>query len=120
MANILIIDDDAMVSELLAIYISRSGHKSYSASSYEEAEAIFSNGGIDAVFCDYKLPECSGLQMYSMFKDLRAKEDLRFALITGAVMGQEEKKFIDTEGINYIVKPFSEQDIKKLLSDFSL
>lgn len=120
MSNILIIDDDEMVRELLAIFINRAGHQSSSATSAEDAEAIYKHGDFDAVFCDYKLPECSGLQMYSNLQNFSDKKRLSFALITGAVIDQAEHEFMENEGIRYVIKPFCEQDIQKLLADFSL
>jgi len=120
MAKILIIDDDEMVSELLAIFLSRLGHHPVTSTSYTEAEKIFRSGGIDAVFCDYKMPECSGMEAYNNLKQMHPDSRLPFALITGTVLDQSVARFMQDENIAYVMKPFTPDDIKRLVELLSI
>ncbi|MCE5311905.1 MAG: response regulator [Nitrospiraceae bacterium] len=120
MAKILIIDDEEMVSELLTIFLSRLGHNAVSAISYSEAEEIYRKEKFDAVFCDYKMPECSGMDAYINLKSLSPGNRLRFALVTGTVVDQSLMKFMKNENIAYLMKPFTGDDIKRLVELLSL
>jgi two-component system NtrC family response regulator len=69
MARVLIVDDDAAFRESLAETLDSLGHEPLGAPSGRRALALLFEGGIDAVFLDFRLPDLSGLDV---LRDLRA------------------------------------------------
>lgn len=63
MANILIIDDDPVISKLLSKMIGRNGHRAVCQATLQSGVAEASSGLYDIVFLDVHLPDGNGLEI---------------------------------------------------------
>ncbi|MEO0248674.1 MAG: sigma-54 dependent transcriptional regulator, partial [candidate division WOR-3 bacterium] len=63
MAHVLIIDDDALVSETIANVVQRMGHRATTASNLQDGLAKTISDAIDVVFLDVRLPDGNGLDV---------------------------------------------------------
>ena len=78
--TILIIEDDVAVLDLLVDFLNRSGFKTKSASSAEEANEILKSEAINLVIADIKLPGTNGIEFT---KTINKNYDLDIILMTG-------------------------------------
>ncbi|MCW9023111.1 MAG: sigma-54 dependent transcriptional regulator [Gammaproteobacteria bacterium] len=63
MANILIIEDDKVFSELLVMHLEEQDHNAYIAYSLEQAREIIHTKAIDAILLDNQLPDGLGIDL---------------------------------------------------------
>ena len=66
--KILVVEDDVVVLNLLVEFLIKSGFKTKSAKSAEEAEEILKNEEINIAITDIKLPGTDGLQFTNRIK----------------------------------------------------
>ena len=60
--KILVVEDDRMASELYHTFLTRSGFKTKTAESAEEAEKLLKNEEMNIILTDIKLPGIDGIQ----------------------------------------------------------
>jgi signal transduction histidine kinase len=79
--RVLIVDDDPVISELIAEYLAGDGHTAERAASGREGLEKFRGGGFDLVVTDRAMPEMSGDQMAAAAK--RIAPDVPVLMLTG-------------------------------------
>lgn len=84
---VLLVDDEALIREMLTQMLSRNGYRVVEASSPHEAEKAVRQETPDLIISDLKLEESDGLAMIAQLKTLRP--DVPVILLTGV--------FFDTE-----------------------
>lgn len=70
MADILIIEDDQVFGELLAMHLEDSGHRPALVPSIDEARALLESTQPDAVLLDQQLPDGFGVDL---LHDIKAR-----------------------------------------------
>lgn len=79
--RVLIVDDEAQIREVLAIYFSRQGYETLAASNTEETLRIVAESKVDVVILDIGLADEDGLKLLERIKkDFPA---LRVIMLTG-------------------------------------
>jgi DNA-binding NtrC family response regulator len=100
---ILVVDDDAEVREMLAVFLGQSGFRVTTAASGVEALQIFSRGRFPLVVSDLKMPAMDGMQLLTAIM-LR---DERTAVILITAHGSIEKavEAVKQGAYDFITKP---------------
>lgn len=109
MANILIIDDDKMICEALAGLIRPMGHDVGWALTLKEGINKASSKMFDVVFLDVRLPDGSGLDALTQFREAPSKPEV--IIITGEGDPDGAELSIKSGAWDYIEKPLSVQAI---------
>ncbi len=79
--KILLIEDDALMRDMITMVLSIQAHEVSGAATGEIACALFGAGGYDAVISDMYLPDTDG---FALFAELKTRQpDLRFLLLSG-------------------------------------
>jgi diguanylate cyclase (GGDEF)-like protein len=78
--KILVVEDDIVVSKVCVEFLNKSGFKTISAKSAEEAEEILKNEEINTVIADIKLPGVDGINFTN---DIKKKYNLDVIVMTG-------------------------------------
>ena len=81
MAHILIIDDDQMICETLSLRIMNLGHTAVSVSTLKDGFAQACSEPFDVIFLDVRLPDGSGLERLSKFRETPSTPEV--IIITG-------------------------------------
>lgn len=116
MADILIVDDDAVSRLLHAHIVGAMGHTVVQADSVAAAFDIVTGGGVDAVIADFRMPGATGLDLLDA---LDAQEGARppFALVTST----SEKQDLGDERVGrvdaYLTKPVSSIDLQRCVAE---
>lgn len=117
MKRILVIDDEAVIINVLRRMISRSGHSIASADSGFEGIRMFSENTYDLVLLDVLLPDMDGFQIARKMKNL--KSDQKIIMVTG-LYEESVSERLDSEGIDVagvISKPFTASHITSLIGE---
>jgi DNA-binding response OmpR family regulator len=106
--RVLIVDDEPMVRDVLARYLTRSGFIAESAGDGEAAIAAFDASMPDLVLLDLMLPRIDG---FSVFRSIRARAATPVIMLTAR--GQETERIAGLElgADDYVAKPFSPREV---------
>ena len=108
MHNILIADDNADITQVLAAYTTKEGYNPIIASDGEEALKLFDETSPSAVLLDVMMPKIDG---YEVCRKIREKSNVPIILVTARGEGFEKIMGLDIGADDYIVKPFSPSEV---------
>jgi DNA-binding NtrC family response regulator len=116
LGTILLVDDDATLLWLTAQMLTACGYSVFQAASGTEAWEFFSNhpGEIQLVLSDIMMPGMLGDRLVQKLREI--KPDLRFILMSGNTFSSLETEVLIEEGINFLQKPFSFDELKDIVS----
>ena len=109
MANILIVDDDRLVTDSLRQVVEHMGHTASVAASVADALRMFPDGGYDIVFCDVRMPDGSGLDILPRIRDASPAPEV--IIITGYGDPDGAELAIRKGAWDYVEKPLSVRDV---------
>jgi two-component system torCAD operon response regulator TorR len=106
-ARVLIVEDDAIVRDIVTGCLEADGFSTVSAADAGTAEALLAAGGFDLVLVDVQLPDGSG---FDLVERLRRQRDIAVIYMTG--MGSPDARVRGLEsGDDYIVKPVEVREL---------
>lgn len=102
-ANVLLVDDDAMVARAFARLLQRRGHQVSIAGTAEEATGLLAAQFFDVVVSDIMMPGGGGI---AMLRAVRAFDpDMPVILMTGAPTVESAMQAVDSGALKYLMKP---------------
>jgi DNA-binding response OmpR family regulator len=106
--RVLVVDDEPMVREVLARYLSRYGFTVDVAEDGERALSRFTETEPDLVLLDLMLPKVDG---YEVFRQLRERAGTPVIMLTAR--GEETDRIVGLElgADDYVTKPFSPREV---------
>lgn len=109
--TVLVAEDEEIVKQFLQGILKRVGYRVVTASDGEEAIALFHRykDSISLVISDVVMPKKNGREIYDVIRS--ARRDVRFVFISGYTADVILQKGIFNEGVDFITKPFSKNDI---------
>ncbi len=105
---VLVVDDEPMVREVLAQYLTHDGFEVVEAEDGDQAVAMLDERRPDLVLLDLMLPKRHGLEV---LRHARATSDVPVILLTA--LGDEKDRIAGLElgADDYVVKPFSPREV---------
>lgn len=116
MYSILLVEDEELELETLREYIDWQGLECapvYSARTGRRAMEIILEHKPDIVITDIQMPGMTGLELAEKIKELGGHQKIVF--LTGFDRYDYVKKAMDVEATDYILKPFTEESIGKVI-----
>jgi DNA-binding response OmpR family regulator len=114
MCNILVIDDEAMVLEMLRVALTQFGHSVATASRGEEGLQMFEEDPFDVIITDIRLPDIDGHRVAQ-----RVRESARPATPIIAISGTSW--LVDDEEFDTVIpKPFNIKTLLGTIHDLML
>lgn len=110
LATILIVEDDAIVRDIVARYLERNDFAAESVGDARNALARFDSRHFDLVIVDVNLPDVSG---FDLVEKLRARRDVAVIFMTGLGSPAARVRGLESGGDDYIVKPV---EVRELLA----
>lgn len=104
MKKILVIEDDAMIQELIVEFLNSEGYLVDSACDGLEGFKKFESENYDLVLLDVMMPNLDG---FSVCKMIRKKSDVPIIFLTALNEEYDQIKGFDLDCDDYITKPFS-------------
>jgi CheY-like chemotaxis protein len=112
--RVLVVDDDPLVADSIRRMLVFQGYRVETASSGDEALALFSQSGFDLTLLDYEMPKMKGDQLAAAIKNLVPNQPV--IMFTGygeAVQPADTRpKAVDA----VLGKPFDLQQLKQTLA----
>jgi DNA-binding response OmpR family regulator len=114
--KILLVEDDASVLEILAMYLTESGFDVLTAADGMEALDVFQHHHttIGVVLTDLGLPRLGGWEMFRQMKAIDPA--VRALLASGYVDPQLRKEAIDLGAVDFLQKPYKPAEVLERLS----
>ncbi len=107
-ATILVVDDEPNITQLLKLYLSRSGFQVETAASGEEALRKTRALRPDLIVLDLKLPDIDGLEVC---RRIRAESDIPLIMLTARDEDIDKIVGLEMGADDYITKPFNPREV---------
>jgi len=107
--NILIIDDEGLVTKSLKKLLTKEGYNAVVATSAIEAIEKFKNSEFDLIVSDIRMPEIDGIEAIQKLRQIQeesGKIPIPEILITGYASEESYNKALNLKVADYIFKPF--------------
>ena len=108
MPVILVVDDEAIVRDVVVRYLRRDGHTTLEAADGDDARRLIETGEPNLVVLDVMLPGTDGLELCRW---IRSRSDLPVIMLTAR--GEEADRVVGLElgADDYLTKPFSPREL---------
>lgn len=107
-ATILVVDDEPNITQLLKLYLSRSGFQVETAATGEEALRKTRALRPDLIVLDLKLPDIDGLEVC---RRVRAESDIPLIMLTARDEDIDKVVGLEMGADDYITKPFNPREV---------
>jgi DNA-binding response OmpR family regulator len=107
-ATVLIVDDEPIVREVVARYLTREGYRTLEAADGNAARGMIAHSDPDLVVLDVMLPGTDGLELCRW---IRSTSELPVIMLTAR--GEEADRIVGLElgADDYVTKPFSPREL---------
>jgi two-component system, chemotaxis family, chemotaxis protein CheY len=116
--KILVVDDSAIMRQLISAPIQEAGFDVVSAENGKDALVKMHGTKVDMVVTDLNMPEMDGIEL---IKNLRAKSEHKFTpivMITTEFQEAKKKEGREAGASAWIVKPFQSQNLLEVIHKF--
>ncbi|HUE96699.1 MAG TPA: sigma-54 dependent transcriptional regulator, partial [Longimicrobiaceae bacterium] len=110
MATILHVDDEPAIGLILQDTLERAGHRAIGAQGVPEALQILTQGEVDLIISDYRMPGLTGLEFISLLA--REGYDVPLIMLTGYASIEHAVASIKAGAVDYITKPIRPEQLK--------
>jgi len=113
--KILVIDDEETIVELLGMALPELGFEFVSASTGNQAIDIIKKDGkeFEWVILDMKLPDLDGDEVFE--KIIEEEPKIKVVISSGRIVDSKIKSIIKSENAIFMAKPYSFEELKKVL-----
>lgn len=113
--RILAIDDEAMILKFIQKYYKKLGYDVNIANSPQEGIGKVKEGSYDLVLLDFRMPGMNGEEMYDRIVEAKPELKDKIVMVTGDVMGEEVRAFLERTNVRYLLKPMDLKDLRRLV-----
>ncbi len=108
MPSVLVVDDEAIVRDVVVRYLRRDGYETHEAATGDEAREILEAESPELVVLDVMLPGTDGLELCRW---IRSRSELPVIMLTAR--GDETDRIVGLElgADDYVTKPFSPREL---------
>ena len=113
--RILVVDDEPLVTLLIAEALALEGHEVDTAKNGREALEKVSACAYDAILSDLRMPELDGVGLYRELDQRNPGLLRRIAFVSGTTQPVEYASFLEETGVPVLRKPFAIDDLQRLV-----
>ncbi len=117
MARVLVVDDDAVIRELLVVNLEMEGHEPVTAQDGAEALEAVAACPPDLLLLDVMMPAVSGWQVAEELKADPATAAIPIVLLTARAMEVDVRKGASLGVDRYVTKPFDPIDLMDVCTE---
>lgn len=114
--RILVIDDEQDVSELLRDILAGVGYQVSTVDNGRAALALLGKQAFDLILCDMRMPDVDGQGFYEALNETQPALCQRLIFITGDILNEVIKAFLEQVKRPVIEKPFIPDDIRDIVA----
>jgi DNA-binding response OmpR family regulator len=111
----LVIDDEPTLVDLLHTFLTQQGSSVDTAGSGNLGLQKLLKEDYDAIVCDLRMPGLSGEELFRNLEEVKPAAMARFLFVTGDMLTDETRRFLESSGAAYVMKPFYLKDVARRL-----
>lgn len=111
MSRVLVVEDEAAISELIALNLRHAGFEVVQAADGDAAQHEVDRVLPDLVLLDWMLPGASGLSLAKRWRGAQRTRDLPVIMLTARAEETDKVAGLDAGADDYLTKPFSTQEL---------
>jgi len=112
--TIMVVDDSSTTRSLIASHLLESGdYDIVEAASGFEALKVLPTRTVDLIITDINMPDINGLELISFVRDNPIYRHIPTIIITTEDSEEDRKRGMELGAVEYIVKPFTTDEIKE-------
>ncbi|HSY17389.1 MAG TPA: ATP-binding protein [Candidatus Acidoferrales bacterium] len=115
--RILAVDDEESLLHMIKVELTRHQYEVTTVPNGETALRTMREKKFDAIICDLKMPGINGRQVYERLREESPETCRRMVFVTGDIIGDQLKTFLETEKRPCLTKPFSLGDLRAAVKD---
>ncbi len=117
--RVAVVDDEPLIGELVREFLSPANYHVEIFLRPREALKALSTETYEIIFCDMRMPDLHGTELYTILKSVRPDLAERFVFLTGDLMCPLIEHFFAVEACPHLNKPFTSAQIKITAASFS-
>lgn len=114
--RLLIVDDEAYISEAFAAFLSQREIEVHRAESAADALAQLEQRKFDLILSDVRMPGMDGLEFYEAAIHRQPRYHRRFIFMSGYLLETRVKSYLTATGLTYLEKPFSFDELFRTIT----
>ena len=111
--RILVIEDDEMVRDAVAMILAADNREVVTAGNRVEALRFLDEGSYDVVVSDLRIPNLDGPILYRELKQRRPTSAQRLIFMTGHAEDPVYGRFLRETGVPVLAKPFTPESLRQ-------
>jgi CheY-like chemotaxis protein len=115
----LIVDDEVELAVMLDRMLAALGFRCDLAATGREAQLLLSDRDYDVIFCDLRMPDLGGQDLYGWLEENREHLCRRTAFVTGDILNRAADGFLARSGRPVLEKPFVPDDVRRLIASLA-
>lgn len=113
--KILIVDDSAMIREMVRTILEASGFFVIEASNGREALTKLNAEVLALIITDYSMPEMNGLELIKMVKHHSSQSQVPILMLTAEDRDSLKQQALDAGASGWLTKPFGYKDLTAMV-----
>lgn len=111
MADILIVDDEAVAIRILQHTLHKNGHTVYAAGGSEEALRLAQDAHYALMILDISMPKMDGVELLSVLRRMPAHAETPIIMLTASSQDEDRIRAMEAGANVFMTKPFSSREI---------
>ena len=113
--RVLILDDNAMITEMLGSMLDMFGYQAATANAGEDALAILAREHYDVVLSDLRMPGMNGQEFYRRAVAQHPELSHRIVFLTGDTISDGAREFFENTACPFLTKPYALQTVHDVI-----
>jgi signal transduction histidine kinase/DNA-binding response OmpR family regulator len=114
-ARVLLVEDEALVGDMLEDLLALDGHEVDRATNGREALERMRSRSYALIVSDVRMPDLSGPALYRELLRVHPALARRVVFVTGDIVSPETRRFLDETGLGYLAKPFAVSEFQSAI-----
>lgn len=114
--QVLVIDDDAVVTNMIGRALAKAHATTCLTSGAEAVRLIAAGVKFDVILCDLMMPDMTGMDLYAELRELAPDQASRMIFLTGGAFTNAARAFLETTQNPHLEKPISPDALRELVA----
>ncbi len=115
MVRVLVLDDNAMITDMLGSMLEMFGYRAVTANAGAEALYLLSTDHFDVVLSDMRMPLMDGPEFFRRAVAEHPELSSRIVFLTGDSVGDGAREFLSQTACPYLTKPYTMQNLRSVV-----
>ena len=114
--RVLVLDDNAMITDMLGSMLDMFGYQAATANAGEDALELLARDRYDIILSDFRMPGMDGQEFYRRAVAEHPELAHRIVFLTGDSVGNGAREFLEATACPHLTKPYSLQTVQDMIA----